>query len=80
MKISKEILDKVYEEMIAEFNIREGGGKFKTFDEIEGSIEKFGREFERRALEKSLEMKQEKKKRHAKVATRSSRIRDCGKG
>ncbi len=80
MTISKKILDKVYDELIAEFNIKEGSEKFKTFDEIETSIEKFGREFERRALEKSLEMQQEKKKRHAKAATRKLKIRDCGKG
>ena len=55
MEISKEILDKVYEELTEELNLPNKSGKIRTFDEIEGQILKFGKEFERRAIEKSLE-------------------------
>lgn len=76
MMVSKKILDQVYDELIAEFNIKQEAGKFKTFDEIETSIEKFGREFERRALERTLQMKEKKKKRPATRAIRKSKIQD----
>ena len=68
MEISKEILGKVFEEMMEELNLSNKSKKIQTFEEIEGQVLKFGKEFERRALEETIEeqrKKAEKKKRHA---------------
>ena len=67
MEILKKILDEVYKELIEEFKIPERSDKIRTFDEIEGMVLNFGKEFERRAIEKSIE-EQRKKSEQKKTA------------
>ncbi len=57
MNIPKEILDEVYNELLSELESSSDGGELDTFDEIEGAALRFGRELEKRAIEKMIEKK-----------------------
>lgn len=52
MDKTKKIYDEVYNELIEEFGIEHGKDKPKSLDQLEHDIGKFGKEFERRILEK----------------------------
>ena len=71
MEISKEIMDEVYRELIEEFKVPIKTKGTKTFDEIEGMVLQFGKKFERRVIERSIEdqrRKAEQKKTAQNVA------------
>lgn len=53
MKKTREIYDEVYNELMEEFDIKNTKEKPRALDELEKMIDKFGREFERRVLEKT---------------------------
>lgn len=81
MKKSKQIYDEVYKELTEEFGIKNINEKTGTLDEIEGMVGKFGREFERRVIEKIIEDQREKidKKKAVKNVIRNSKILECEK-
>jgi hypothetical protein len=57
MNIPKDILDEVYNDIMGEFESSGNNEMPETLDDIEGAALKFGREFEKRAIEKFLERK-----------------------
>jgi hypothetical protein len=70
MDISKKLLDEVYEELVEEFKLPTNFRRTKTLDEIETMISRFGQEFERRAIEKSIE--EQRKKREVKKTAKNA--------
>jgi HD superfamily phosphohydrolase YqeK len=76
MGLSKKLLDKVYDEMIEELKIDEQENGIKTFAEIEEIVHDFGKEFQRRMMEKAIKeqrKRSDKKKRHVIDAGQRSR-------
>ena len=57
MNIPKEILDEVYNELMNETEIVTEEKTPSTFDEIEGAALNFGKELEKRAIQKMIERK-----------------------
>ena len=57
MNIPKDILNEVYNELMEKLESSTSKEGPDTFDEIEGAALKFGKELEKRAIEKMLERK-----------------------
>jgi hypothetical protein len=81
MKKSKQIFDEVYKELSDEFGIKDIRKKPQTLDEIEGMLDRFGREFERRVIEKTTQEQRESvdKKKAVKDVVRGSKTSGSGK-
>lgn len=67
MSIPKKIFDEVFNQMMSEHQEQTGKSVF-TLDEMEGKTLEFGKEFERRVMERSIE---EQKKRSEKKTAKS---------
>ena len=81
MRKPKQIYDEAYKEVMEEFGLNDMAGKPGTFDEIENMIDRFGKEFERRVIEKTVHEQREEidKKKAVKSAADSSRTLVSGK-
>jgi len=75
MRKPKQIYDEVYKELLDEFGIENIKEKPQTLDEIENMMARFGKEFERRVIEKTTMEQREDidKKKAVKNATHDSR-------
>ena len=81
MSKTKKIYDEVYNELIEEFDIENSKDKPKTLDQLEHDIGKFGKELERRILEKAAQVQADAndKKKAVKNAVRKSKTSANGK-